>query len=233
MPRRAPDSRALSVIEAIDRQTPFESADADERHLHQLLTTGETAAPEVEEAFEFWHSPETRHVLNALILAKATDEQLAAGLGFSPTVLSPYRNLFFDRSVFRNDLDCGIYVRNLQVDPDTRQHYTTAIQQGPEFLINRFRVGTRPNVAARTVLQSVLNDSYDRFLAHRGLELDAAKTKEALRWGQQAVSTARDVIDKGTDERGNVLSELHAIFLETKELTETPEQADIDPKQVL
>ena len=137
MPRNPPDYRAQRAMEAVKARVAFETDDADERHLYLLMTTQEVASYDVEDATLMWLHEESRHVVNALLLAKATDEQICTGLDISVTALMPYKRLFFDRSVFRNALDAIRYVKELQIDPAMRQYYTTAIEQGPEFLIDR------------------------------------------------------------------------------------------------
>lgn len=238
MPRTPPDSRRRRVFDAVRDKVLFETDDADERHLYLCLTTGEAVSVEVEDALLLWLSEENRHVLNALLLGKATDDQITLGLDISPVMLAPYKRLFFDRSVFRNALDVIGYVRNdlndlNEINKDWQNFYKTAIEQGPEFLINKYRVGARPPVDPRTTIQLVLNDSTDRFLTHRGQDIDSKTTKEALRWAAQALSAAAMSIDKGSDQKQNVLADLKAIMLTTVDRTETPDAAGIDPLTVL
>lgn len=233
MPRIPPDHRAQRVLRAIQEKAAFVTDDADERHLYLTLTTGEAPSLDVEEAALMWFNEEGRHVFNALLLAKTTDEQLCSGLDVSITALMPYKRLFFDRSVFRNALDAIAYVKDLSVEPAIRAHYQTAIEQGPEFLINKFRVGTRPALDPRTVIQLVLNDTTDRFVTHRGQALDSMTAREALRWGAQALQAAAMSIDKGSDDTKNALSELKVIMLRTENRTKTPEEAGIDPADVV
>jgi len=232
MPRQSPSHRAERVFAAIQRREEFVSDDSDERSLFLFLTTGEAPAPYVEDAFDYFSSAETRHVLSALILAKASDEQIVAGLGFDLLALRAFRNLFFDRSVFRHDLDAIGYAKGLGT-PTYEAHYKTAVEQGPEFLINRFRVGEKPDADPKRVLQSVLNDAADRFNAHRGQQLDSATAREAKAWGQMAMSAAVLVIDKNKDDRKSAMEEFRAIMLAVKDHTQTPEAAGIDPKDVL
>lgn len=233
MPRTPPDHRAQRVLSAIQSGGEFRSDDADERHLYLTLTAKEAPSPDVEEAVLMWLNEESRHVFNALLLAKASDDQICAGLDTSVTALAPYKRLFFDRGVFRNALDVIGYVKNLDVADEVRAHYRTAIEQGPEFLINKFRVGARPSVDPRMAIQLVLNDSTDRFVSHRGQKIDSALAKEAMRWGAQALQAAAMSIDKGSDQSANALSELRVIMLKMQDRTETPEQAGIDPTDVV
>jgi|GEM_PF-5087201 len=235
MPRTPPDARRRRVFQAVQNKEQFKTDDADERHLYLCLTTGEAVSVEVEDALYLWLAEESRHVINALLLSKATDDQISLGLDMSPTMLAPYKRLFFNRAVFRNSLDVVTYVKNdlLDIDLEHRGYYETAIQQGPEFLINRFRVGARPAVNPREVIKIVLGDAVDRFVAHRGQGLDSKVTKEAIRWGAQALSAASMAIDKGSDQRQSVLSELKSIMLKTEDKTETPTEAGIDPLEVL
>lgn len=232
MPRQSPSHRAERVFAAIQQDVELHTTEPDEHSLHLFLRTGEAPAPYVEDAFEYFSSPETRHVLSALILAKATDEQIVSGLGFDLLALRAFRVLFFDRNVFRHDLDAVSYAKGLGGQVFDK-HYKTAIEQGPDYLINLYRVGDKPDVDPNRVLQVVLNDASNRFAVHRGQQLDSATAREAKAWGQLAVSTAVLVIDKSKDERRSAMAEFRAIMLTMKDTTQTPEQAGIDPKDVL
>lgn len=232
MPRQSPSHRAERVFAATTRPGEFVTDDSDERSLHLFLTTGEAPAPYVEEAFAYFSSAETRHVLSALILAKASDDQIVSGLGFDLLALRAFRNLFFDRGVFRHDLDAIAYAKGLG-QKAYEAHYKTAIEQGPDFLINRFRVGEKPDADPKRVLQSVLNDAADRFSAHRGQQLDSATAREAKAWGQMAMSAAVLVIDKNQDDRKSAMEEFRAIMLAVKDHTQTPEEAGINLEDVL
>lgn len=232
MPRQTPDHRGRRVLELAASGKPIEGGHPSEVALFYLVKSGEVQSKDVEEAYCAYLDPDSAHVLNALILGKATDAEIQEALEVPEGVLQAYRHLFFDRGVFRHALDVIKYVRELGCGDPYHKYYKTAIEKGPMALANRFRVGERPGLDPRQVLKNLMHDKYDKFLSHRGHELTQNIAKEALKWGQAAAHAAALVIDKGGDEKRNALSELRLV-LETRDLTQTPEQAGVDPTEVL
>lgn len=230
-----PDHRARRVIELAATATDYDGDHPVERDFFYLVKSGETTIPDVAVAYEIYQEPEDRHVFDALILARADDVLIADALRCPPSLLPTYRHLFCDVAVFRHTPAVFRYIRELPLDEDEqawRQYYLVATQQGPEYLANRFRVGVRPDVEPRKVLKTAVADMFDRFLAHRGQQLDSAIAQQALRWGNSAVTAAQVLIEKGGDTKKNAMEELR-VALETVDHTSTPEDAGINPDDVL
>lgn len=233
-----PDHRASRIIGLAEKQADFDGDNPIERDFFYLVKKGEATLPEVRAAADIYQEPEFRHPFNALLIGRAPDSLIVDALKCDPLVLSPYRHLFFDATVFRHTPAIFRYIRELPLDDndDTervwREYYMVAAAQGPEYLANRFRVGERPDADPRKVIKTVVTDTYDRFLAHRGKQLNTEVAKEALKWGNAAVSAAVTLIEKGGDTKKNAVEELR-VALQTNDLTKTPEQAGVDPAEVL
>lgn len=201
----------------------FESA------LYHLLRGGACPIPAVEEAFEWYGDEPFTHLLNALAIGKGTVDQIATGLDADPGVLSAYYHLFFDRTVFRHSLDILRYIEELEVQILQRSYYDTAVSQGPEFLLHRFRIGERPAVNPEKILEVIAGDQYDRFLTHRGKEIDSDIAKEALKWGQAAIGSAGALITLGKNKNKESAFARLKIALEVNDETTTMEARGIKP----
>lgn len=231
-----PDHRALKIIEQARSQDEYVGDDVIERDFFYLVKGKGSTLLDVQIAYEIYLTEEDRHAFNALLIGRAESQLVAEALRCPSSILMPYKHLFFDVSSFRHTPAMYRYVRELEIDdeenPEWRQYYTVSMQQGPEYLANRFRVGERPDVEPRKVLRTAVSDMYDRFLVHRGKALDSSLAKEALRWGNAAVSTSLILIEKGGDTKKNAMEEFKVI-LETQDHTSTPEEAQIDVSEVL
>lgn len=230
MPRQPPDHRARRinalVTEGADApQDPIESS------YYYLLTNDDCPIPTVREAAGWYEDEGFAHLVNALQLGKAPPDLIASGLDLDPAILVPYFYLFFDRTVFRHSLDVLRYVDDLRASDLHRKYYDTAIQQGPEHLINRFRIGARPAVPAERIMETIANDQYDRFLSHRGQEITSEIAKEALKWGQAAVASANVLVSTGKGNKESAFTRLK-IALTTCDETETPESMGMKPEDI-
>jgi len=229
MPRVPPDHRGAFVLASLDAQPPPDLQDSEERAFFCFLKNNQTVSKPVEIAYQLYCDPEIRHVINAAILGKASDEQISEATEVSAECLPTYRRLFFDRSVFPYTPDIIRYVNT--IPSPTKDLYTTAINQGPEYLLNRFRVGTRAPIDPKKTVDSIRSDSTERFLSHRGLDITSPRAKEALRWGELALKAAAVNLNKNDDPSVSA-SELR-FALRVVNRTMTPEESGIKPTEVL
>jgi hypothetical protein len=229
MPRVAPDHRGAFVIASLSVTPPPDIKDPEERALFCFLKNNQTVSTPVERAYELYCDSEIRHVINAAILGKASDEQISDATEVSTECLPTYRRLFFDRSTFPYTPSIIRYVNNLPEPLHTL--YMTAIQQGPEYLLNRYRVGARIPIDPKKTIDLVRSDCTERFLTHRGLDITSPVAKEALRWGEQAVRAASIDLNRESDIE-NLASSIK-LALAAKEHTLTPQEAGVKPTDVL
>jgi hypothetical protein len=234
----SPDHRASRILQLADTRDDFDGVHPVELDFFYLVKRGESTLIDVRIAYEVYRTPEDRHVFDALILGRADDGLIADALKVSPTVLVPYRHLFCDATVFPHTPAVYRYIRELPLDladdveKEWAGYYEVAARQGPEYLANRFRIGDRGDVEPRKVLRTAVSDMYDRFLAHRGTQIDSAVAREALRWGTAAVDAAVILIDKGDDKKKSAVEDLR-VQLETRDHTATPEGAGIKIDDIL
>lgn len=231
MPRREPDHVARRLTTLVETNQPYDGDHPDELAFCQLLRDGEPSVPSVLDAYELYLHPDDRHILSALVLAKASDAQIADALTMAPPLVATFRHLFFDRGVFRHDLDVKNYVRELAIPEEQRLYYTIACDKGFRTLANRFRVGDRPPIDPKEALRELLADQVDRARAHRGQRLDSELAREALRWAQAASGTASILLRQDPQDAKNALEELK-LALRVEDRTTTLDELDINPGQL-
>lgn len=235
MPRQPPNHRALKIAEQLARgeevshDHPFDSA------LFHALRTGDCPISIVEEAAQ-WHSDDgMRHLLDALYIGKCPAKEIAIGLDLDPAVLGPYEHLFFDRTVFRHALDVLRYSQDVEPPADMpilKEYYDVAVKQGPQFLLNRFRIGARPIPDPKAMLDTIAHDQMDRFLSHRGQTITSETAREAFKWGQAAVSTAGALLNEAGKKGSKDAFQKLKILLQVNDQTTTMEAEDITPDQI-
>lgn len=216
MPVAPPDFRARRVL----ADAGWDPADPRESALRELVTTGEMLISEVADAYALYTEPAFRHVVDALLIAKATDVEVASALDVEPRVLNPYRHLFFDRTVFRNALEVHAYVA-AQAEDVRDACYLVATRQGVATLADRFRIGRAPDLDPKQVLREILTDLHARFTEHRGEVLTSALAQAALRLAPEVIKAAALVNEKGGSHASAAVSALK-LALDLKD--ETAEQ---------
>lgn len=191
---------------------------------------GEAAADaDFQTAAEIYDDAEYRHVLNALVIANANPVEVEANLGINSRVFDVYRTFFFDTTVFPHTMAKIRFVQELDAVEELRLHYEVAIQRGPDEIYKRYRVGKRPLLDATTVTQDAMTDMWDRFVTHRGGKITDEAVKEALKWGEAAVRSAKQIHEiKRLSETGSDGSNELRIALEVRETPSSPKETGVD-----
>ena len=230
----APDHRARQIIAATRDGSDEDIIEPLDRELFHFVKNGSTASLEMQQACDLYWDPEFRHVLNALFLAGGQIEAIGTGLGISETTLGAYRRLFFDPDVFPHNLAKTRFVKRLDCADEYRSLYELAVERGPAELIERFRIGARPRLEPENLIYDAMADMWSKFLTHRGFTVTSDTAKEALRWGEAALRTAKMVLDNSREERktAGTVDDLR-IALEIKNETKTLEDLGVQPEELV
>jgi hypothetical protein len=234
MAQIAPDQRARRIIAAAHDGLDEDIVEPLERELFHFVKNGTTASVEIQQACDLYWDAEFKHVINALFLAGSQIENASAGLGISETTLGAYRYLFFDPDKFPHNLAKTRYVKQLDCSDEFRALYELAIERGPNELIERFRIGARPRLEPETLIYDAMADMWSKFLTHRGFTVTSDTAKEALRWGEAALRTAKMVLENSREDRKNAgtVDDLR-IALEIRNETKSLDDLGVEPGELV
>lgn len=191
MRTRNPDNRYRSVKAATER--PEHVLDAA---LWDLLHRGATANKTVMHAHEIWANPYEREIMQAFLLAGADDALLDTHLRLPPSVTQAYRHLFFDRNMFRDELDVMSWVRDYQGTPEGTKLLHSAMENGVEVVA--WICGYHIALDAQTVQQRIMLDSFARSRSHRGNSLSSKEVAVAHSLMKTAASQAEKLSKRGS-----------------------------------
>lgn len=186
----------------------------------------------VEDAYAIFTSP-YRHVMDALSLCLAKDVDVETSLELRPGVYAVYRKLFFDRSVFSSVFEMRLYVQRLAVSDEDREVYALAMQEGPLRLLDRYRVGPRPQVDPQIVLEDMLGEAHSRAFEHRGRPITSRVASESFKWGRAAATTALAMKQSATSNRMASALEQLEFALTSDDQTKAPEDLGLNPNDIV
>lgn len=190
-------------------------------------TPGYEDVTNISDALEIYRNQESRHVFNALILAKATDGEISEALDVPEFILPVYRWLFFDRSQFLHSIDIAAFIE--RVPYTYRNFYQCACTQGPRVLAARFRVGTPPRVPVEDHQYELANGYMECFRQHRGHPLTSPIAQAALKAGMNAATVLNNLSTKAPNEDpkdgvGNLVA-----AIEKRDQTQSAEELGLGP----
>lgn len=178
-----PDSRAVALAEGTTPNGPLEEG------LVALLQ-GKEAPVEVSYAKDIYEDPYKSEVLEAFLLAEAPPELIAKTLRVPVAVTQAYGALFFNRSVFRDELDVEAYAQNY---PDTtkeqkwgRELKLGALTLGIDYLTYRFGKKSDDLDIAGS-LRTMIQNAYMLSKAVRMNPMNSDSAREARQWAATAV----------------------------------------------
>lgn len=211
MASRKPDDRYRAVLDA--KRFGTTPIDVRERALYDLLTGTGTNA-NVAYAHELYAREFRREILQAWIVAGATDEQVQTCLRVPIDVVSAYRHLFFDVTAFRDDLELFDWVNSYAGTPSGKvllQQATMSGITGLMWMYNRGDVKIDP----KAVLRQAMTDAHFRSHAGRFNGI-ATREAEAAHKHMKTAMSAASQLAKG--DTGNLLADL-LIRLQHRDMT--------------
>jgi hypothetical protein len=177
-------------------------------------------------ALEIYNNFFEREVMQAWIIARATDKQISDALRIPTAVCEVYRQLFFDLDAFRDELALLSWLREYE---RTRQGSDQGIalmkkglSGGPSALAWIYSRGD-VQLDANMVMQHVMAEAYFRGKTHRAHALNAKETVVAHQFMVTALKAAGAITK--VDKVANDLNELR-IKLQHKELTTSIEDTE-------
>lgn len=177
MRTRNPDARFLAV-----RAMPAPPEEGLERALWELLR-GVREDKVVSYAHEVYEKVSEREVLQAWFVARAEDAVITEVLRIPADVLAAYRHLFFDLSLFRDELDLVSWVSEYATErrgtPFGAQLLQQAMNCGVDALLWIYGRGQYV-VDPHKVQQQAMTDAFVRGRSHRGHDLSGSQARAAM-----------------------------------------------------
>jgi len=216
MRRRRPDWRLLAVKSATEPPK-----DALELALYDLLRTNIIDNEPVAYAAEVYGRESEREILQAWLLAGATDDQVFESLGVPCQVTQAYRELFFDVTAFRDRLDMLSWVSDYTKVHGGSPYGTRLLQTAMTRGVDTLRWLFGPNnadVDPNMVLQHAMSDAYYRGKSNRDYALHSKEAGMAHNFMNTAVKIAGQ-LSKEKPPDANAL----VIKLRYRDMTESVE----------
>ena len=159
-----------------------------EKNLCELLATGHTVDEAVSYAYSIYVDDFKREVLEAFILAGGSDEVVFDVLKIPTKVTAIYRPLFFDTSIFKDELDRENYAQTYPKKPTSWGHdlKTCALTLGLDYMRYRFSRGPI-TIDITGALNEMIATANFLSKAARINPMDSNANKQALSWMAAAV----------------------------------------------
>lgn len=212
--RRSPDDRWHAVKAAIaEPEHPIEASGW--RHLHQL-----ELVPTIDRALEIYEEPFERERLQPWLIAGADDKDIQERVGLPTATTKTYRHLFFDISVFRDQLEKQLWVAKYAGTPEGQAFLQKAVLFGVEAVAHV--LGAPSKLEPATVVEQAMRDLYFRGQAIRSARLSSPDTAAAYQLLKGAVDTSQ-LMNK--TRPANITDVM--IKLKSREMTQNVEDVEL------
>lgn len=138
-----------------------------------------------------------RSILEAFMIASDSDFLISQAISMPPEEVNLYRELFFDTSVFRTELEIMVFMQEIPEDHPYKPYYRIAYHQGLGALQWHF-CRNKGEVLAQDVVKTLMTDSYFRALEHRGQLITGKLAREAAKYAKISLECARALL--GTND---------------------------------
>jgi len=176
-------------------------------------------------AYEIYNDTYRSEILNAWIMAGATNTQLHDIFDINLDVCAAYRELFFDPTQFRDELDRLVWVTRYKGTPYGKNLLQQAIMGGIDTLMWLF--GKTTEVNPQKVLKDIMTDAYFRGSSGRMHSSTSKEASAAYSYMQTAFKAATNLaknVEHGEDIASLVIKLQH--IDNTSQVTEE-EKAEI------
>jgi len=174
--------RSSTDHRAVRLQEGGEGKDQLEKEYLSLLAGTPIPNSDLVYANDIYHDSYKSEVLEAFFLAGASDIDVETTLRVPAAVSKVYRQLFWDYSVFRDELDIEAYTQTYEESAYGKEIKTCAVTLGLEYLQFRFGRGKNSDVSLTSALQSMIETGFMLSKAARINPLDSTASREARQW---------------------------------------------------
>lgn len=224
-----PDHRRCAVAEAVEaKEKPTNLAGA-ERDLYAILSgkKADAVSDSVRRAYGIFSREFKRETLESLLLVGAGSSEVEQVLRVPEDVTEIYRKLFFDTTVFEDELDIIDYAKSIPAETFGGELKQFAVDLGKECLKIRLSRGSY-SVDVMTVVDGVRSTAYMMTQLAKINQADSSLANAALRWAQVSL---RAVPDEEKSEQAGI--EKLKLALETTDETTNEEKSGIPKEKIL
>jgi hypothetical protein len=188
--------------------------------------------PSVEYPYLVFRTGSIRAVLESFLLASSNDAEVADSVSMPPEEVDIYRNLFFDTTVFRTELEIIVFMQSIPEDDPYKNFYRIAYHQGLGALRWHF-CRNKGQIPAEDVVRTIMTDAYFRSLEHRGQVITGKLAKEAAKYAKLSLECARAILQKNDLPEGST-EDLRIKFEEARQnRTIADLQREVGPEKVV
>lgn len=193
--------------------------------------SGQIVDPSVQYPYGIFRTPEIRAFLEAFLIASDNNAEICMALAMPAEEIDIYRNLFFDTSTFRTDLELIIFMQDIPDEGQNKQLYKIAFHQGLGALRWHF-CRDKGQIPPETVMRSIMTDSYYRSLEHRGQAVTSKVAKEASRLARTAMDCARVLLTEHSGGTSDA-EDLRIKFEQARKNRTIEQHLKVNPSEIL
>lgn len=134
-----------------------------------------------------------RTILEAFLISSKSDFSISEAISMPPEEVNAYRELFFDTTVFRTELEMIAFMQEIPEDHPAKPLYRVAYHQGLGALQWHF-CRNKGEVPAEDVVKTLMTDTYFRALEHRGQVITGKLAREAAKYAKISLECARAML---------------------------------------
>lgn len=220
-----PGHRYKKIVDAVRRDN--QPADALEFELWKLLKN-QDASVEVKRAFDIYQHLYKREVIEAFLLVEASFEEIHQVLRVPAEVTKTYASLFFDTTVFEDELDRIDYAHTYKGDAFGKSLKKFAVDLGKESLKIKMSRG-RYTVKPSEVQNEILSTCFVMGQMVKMNPTDSDISRESLKWAQLGLKAS---VDSEVDEDTSNIDKIK-FELDSKDETVDIEKAGVNPEDII
>jgi hypothetical protein len=200
-----------------------------------LAIQGKSVREGLDYALDKYNEDDHRHYIESMFLGGASIQDVKDATGITYAAAAAYDEYIFDRSVFRDRLDCISYVKALGqvqgIEEDQIKLYHSSLLIGPDIIAWRLNSANVENLDPSKIIRRCLADAMFRGLSHR-LMPNAALTHHHVVWMKHTKELAIE-LNKLDPTSTRDAKEALKLALRHQDETVNAETSGIDQEKIL
>ena len=184
----------------------------DDSYLEQAikLVTSKPVSKSLEEAYLLYYLPQSKAIMNSLLVSDITASKLAECLGTNDEVVITYSKIFFDKSVFPNRLVLKEYIDMLPelnpADVNYKALMRSSYSLGYEYILWKMSLSSNSSegIDIKDLATGIVSDSYWRAREHKSFSITDSRCKESRSWIPSVIKTMEMSNNLSTSGTGDI-----------------------------